>query len=109
MQDLHIAVLDVSAILPEVERDRIGSGLLRRQGGLYRLGIGSTPGLPKGGDVVDIHTEQDFTGMRHGHVLSTLPPPAKQLPALERPVSEVACKYRPEKLPGLPRLMKIQR
>ena len=56
-QSLEIVILDVSAILTEVDGDSGGSASLCCQGSLHRIRLVDPPGLPDGGDVVDVDAE----------------------------------------------------
>ncbi len=60
-QDLHIAVGDVAAIFSQMHGNAIGPGLFGHEGGLNRIRILGAPGVAQGGDMVDVHTQIDFT------------------------------------------------
>ncbi|MNH17463.1 hypothetical protein D3C79_771350 [compost metagenome] len=60
-QYLHVAVGDVAAIFTQVNRNAIGTGLLGHEGGLDRIRILGAAGIAQGGDMVDVHTQVDFT------------------------------------------------
>src|SRR5690606_374119 len=63
-QQAEVAVLDVAAVLAQVDRDLVGAaelGLVRRRDG---VGLSPTPRLPERGDVVDVDPEPD-----HGSAL----------------------------------------
>jgi hypothetical protein len=68
-QGLDIPILDVSAILAQMQRDGIGARLLGHQGGLQGLGVAGAAHLAQGGDMVDVDAEQDGVD---GHGLSGL-------------------------------------
>ncbi len=42
------------------------TGFFRVQCCFYRVGVASTTGLAQGGDVVDVHTQQNTIGISHG-------------------------------------------
>ena len=60
-QYLHVAVGDVAAIFAQVHCNAIGTGLLGHEGGLDRIGILGAAGVAQSGDMVDVHTQIDFT------------------------------------------------
>ena len=70
-EQLDVALLDVPAVLPQVQGDAVGPGLLGHQGGLNRLRVTGTAGLANGRDVVDVDPEEDLADgfMRHGCLL----------------------------------------
>jgi len=44
-------------ILPQMSRDPIGSSQNRQMGSPDRVGMGAAPGIPDGGDVIDVDAE----------------------------------------------------
>ncbi len=62
----HVAFLDMPAVLAQVHGDTVGAGFLGVQGGLHRVRIAGAPGLAQGGDVIDVHAEQNSSGFSHG-------------------------------------------
>ena len=56
-QRADVAVLNVAAILAQMQGDAVGAGLLRQQRGLHRLRILAAPRLPHSGDVIDVDAE----------------------------------------------------
>ena len=56
-QHLDVPVLDVSAILAQMQRDGIGTGLLGLPGRLDGIGIARATRLTQGGHVIDINTQ----------------------------------------------------
>ena len=54
---LDVGVLDVTAVLPQVDGDAIGATLERQASGLERVGIVHPARLAQRGDVVDVHPE----------------------------------------------------
>ena len=58
----HVVVLDVPAVLAQMQRDAVGAGLLSHQRRIQRIGIRHAPHLPQRGHVVDVDAELD--GMR---------------------------------------------
>ncbi len=60
-QDLHVAVGDVAAIFTQMHCNAIGPGLFGHERGLYRIRILGATGVAQGGDMVDVHTQIDFT------------------------------------------------
>ena len=56
-QDFHVRVLDVAAILAQVQGDRVRPGGFRHQRRLHRAGIKRAARLAQGGDVVDVDAE----------------------------------------------------
>ncbi|KPM82876.1 hypothetical protein AOR10_24590, partial [Vibrio alginolyticus] len=62
-QQAHIALLDMPAVLAQVDGDAIGAGLLREQRRLDRVRVAGTASLTQGGDVVDIDAEKNTGGM----------------------------------------------
>ncbi len=58
-QCLHVALLDVPAILAQVQRDVVRAGLLGQQCGLQRLGIARVALLAQCRDVVDVDPQCD--------------------------------------------------
>src|SRR5690606_29013405 len=64
-QQADVALLDMPAVLAQVYRDAVGTGLLCLDGGLDRIRIASTTGLTQGGHMIDIDTWQYTLGMTH--------------------------------------------
>ncbi len=60
-QDLHIAVGDVATIFTQMHGNAIGTGLLGHERGLYRIRILGATGVAQSRDMVDVHTQIDFT------------------------------------------------
>ncbi len=60
-QDLHIAVGDVAAIFTQMHGNAIGPGLFGHERGLYRIRILGATGVAQSRDMVDVHTQIDFT------------------------------------------------
>ena len=69
-EDPQVAVLDVAAVLAEVEGDAVGPAQFGQGGRPDRIGLVGSPGLPDGGDVVDVDAEfrhaDDYSGCRLG-------------------------------------------
>ncbi len=61
-QRAHVGVDDVAAILAQVQRDRVGAGLLGGQRGADRIGIGGAARVAQRRDVVDVDAEVDDGG-----------------------------------------------
>ena len=53
-EHLHVAFLDMAAVLAQVDRDAVGAGRLGDEGGLHRIRVVDAPGLPERRDVVDV-------------------------------------------------------
>ncbi len=60
-QDLHVAIGDMTSIFSQMHGYAIGPGLFGHEGGLYRIRILGATGVAQGGDMVDVHTQIDFT------------------------------------------------
>ncbi len=60
-QDLHITVGDMAAIFSQMHGNAIGPGLFGHEGGLNRIRILGATGVAQGSDMVDVHTQIDFT------------------------------------------------
>ena len=58
-QDRHIGILDVAAVFPEMQGDRIGARGLGHQRGLDRARVAGLACLTQGGDMVDVDAEMD--------------------------------------------------
>ena len=58
-QQLHVALLDVAAILAQMQRDVVGAGLLGEQRRLHRLGIARVALLAQRRHVIDVDAERD--------------------------------------------------
>ncbi len=56
-QHLHVSILDMSAVLAQMQSDGIRASLFGHQGRLDRLGIPSAPRLTDGGDMIDIDAQ----------------------------------------------------
>ena len=61
-QTPHVLVLDVPAILAQVDGDAVGAAQMRLGGGPYRIGFVRAPRLPQRGDVVDVHAQFNHDG-----------------------------------------------
>ena len=73
------------AVLAQVHGDTVGAGFLGVQGGLHRVRIAGAPGLAQGGDVIDVHAEQNSSGFSHGVTLTV----HEQLAADQRPAAQM--------------------
>jgi hypothetical protein len=58
-EQIDIALLNMATILAQMQRDRIGTGLLGDQGRLDRLRITGAARPTDGGDVIDVDAEQN--------------------------------------------------
>ena len=58
LEEIQIAVLDVPAVFAEVDRDAVGSAQFGLDGGPDGVRFVGPPGLPDGGHVIDIDSEQ---------------------------------------------------
>ena len=58
-QQPHVALLDVAAILAQVQRDAVGAGLLGHQRRLHRLRIARAALLAQRRDVIDVDAQVD--------------------------------------------------
>ena len=56
-QHFNITVLDMSAVLAQVQRDCIGSRFLAKNRSLNRLRVARSARLSQGGDVIDVYSE----------------------------------------------------
>ena len=56
-EQVKITVLDVTAVLSQMDDDAVRSGQLHQHRRRERIGIGSAARLAQGGDMIDIHTE----------------------------------------------------
>ena len=56
-QHLHIPVLDVAPVLPQVHGDAVGAAQFRQQGIGHRVRFQGAAGLAHVGDVIDVHAE----------------------------------------------------
>ena len=70
-QRVDILVLDVAAVLAQVQRDQVGPGVLRPQGGGDRVRINRVTLLAQRGHVIDIYTKFYHCVL----VVSCQPPP----------------------------------
>jgi len=59
LEKSDIAFLNMTAILTQMHRYRIGARLLREQRGVQRLGIAGLPDLSQGRHMVDIDAKQN--------------------------------------------------
>ena len=64
-QYAHIAVLDVPTVFTQVHGNAVSTGFLGVQRGLDRVRVARTASLTQGGDVVDVHAEQNTIGLSH--------------------------------------------
>ena len=55
----HVAVLDVAAILAQVQRDAVRARLLGEQRGVHGIRIVDAPRLAQRRHVIDVHAERD--------------------------------------------------
>ena len=55
-QPLDVGVRDMAAVFAQMRRDPVRPRLLRSLRGPDRVGIVAAPGIPHGGDVIDVHT-----------------------------------------------------
>ena len=58
-QRVHVAVLDVAAVLAQVQRDVVGARLLGQQRGMDRIGIARAARLPQRRHVIDVDAQLD--------------------------------------------------
>src|SRR5690606_35880178 len=65
----------------QMNGDAVGPGQLGEGGGPHRVGLAAPPGLAKGGDVVDVHSEAD-----HGARLQRGPRPVGRAAARSGPM-----------------------
>ena len=56
-QQLHVPVLDVAAVLPQVHGDAVGAAQLGEKGAAHRIGFHGAASLPHVGDVIDVDPE----------------------------------------------------
>jgi hypothetical protein len=63
-QDVHVGILDVAAILAQMQGDGIRPGVFRHQRRLDRAGILGAARLAQGGHVVDVDAESDHSFCR---------------------------------------------
>jgi hypothetical protein len=56
-QDFDVAILDMAAVFTQMQRDRVGAGLLADQRGAHHVGVTRPARLAQRGDVVDIESE----------------------------------------------------
>ena len=63
-QDADVALLDVAAILAEMNRDPLGAGELARRGGRDRIGLRSATRLSHRGDVVNVDVQSRHLGLK---------------------------------------------
>ncbi len=61
-QAADIVILDMATVLAKMEGDSVGPAQLRLDGGPDGIGLEAAPGLPEGGDVVDVDAEFDHCG-----------------------------------------------
>ena len=61
-EDAHVAVLDVAAVLAEVDGDGVGPGQQGEGGGDGGVRLGRPAGLPHGRDVIDVDAQPDHAG-----------------------------------------------
>lgn len=57
---LHVAVLDVAAVLAQVNGDAVGARCLALGGGGYGVGNVGSACLPQRGDVIDVHIQSQW-------------------------------------------------
>ena len=62
MQSFEVVILDMATILAQVHGNTVSAGILRHQGGDDWIGIVGAPGLPQGGDVVNVDPEFQLVG-----------------------------------------------
>ena len=65
-QQTHVAVLDVPAILAQMDGDAVGAAQHGQHGGGNGVGFVSPPRLPHGGDVIDVDAEANHRRFRRG-------------------------------------------
>ena len=58
----QIPVLDMAPVFPQVDDDAVGPGQLRQGGGGHRVGFVDEPGLPQGGNMVNVHFQSRHAG-----------------------------------------------
>jgi len=63
-QHAQVAVLDVAAVLAQVDDDAVGAAEQRERRGGDRVGLQAEPRLPHRGDVIDIHHEPTLAHAR---------------------------------------------
>ena len=59
LQYAEVAILDVPAVAPQVDRDAVGSCTLGQEGRRHRLRLMAAPGLPEGGHMIDVHAKPE--------------------------------------------------
>ena len=65
LEQQHVALLDVPAILAQVHGDAVGTRLFSIQRRLDRVWVTRTPGLAQGGHMVDVHAEKHAVAVSH--------------------------------------------
>ena len=61
-QQAHVALLDVAAVLAQVNGDAVGAAQEGQHRGRHRVGFVRPPRLPQRRDVVDVDAEPDHVG-----------------------------------------------
>ena len=61
-QRVHVAILDVPAVLAQMQRDVVGAGLLGQQRRMHRVGIRRAARLAHRGDVIDVDAQLRWLG-----------------------------------------------
>ena len=69
LQDADVTVLDVTAILPQVDGDDVGPGQLGERSGPDGVRLDRPSGLPDRGDVVDVDAESWHWGLEGNEAL----------------------------------------
>ena len=58
-QRAHVLVLDVAAVLAQVQRDAVGAGALGEQRRMHRIGIARAARLAQRGHVIDVDAQRE--------------------------------------------------
>ena len=82
----EVAVLDVAAILAEVDRDPVRAAEFRLGRGPDRVGLAAPPGLAEGGHVVDVHSQSGHGSHLPGPIADAALRLARDRPRVEQSV-----------------------